>query len=163
MRVVSHGHIYSTPPNVHCKHAANSACCFEPARCVLTTVLRPLCALTTVLQLTNHSTASTPNPSSSFPRCPAYHPHSTLDWGWSREWAAQPSELWYDAQGAPAGWRRNMSTLTQAMVRGAGHMAPRDAPAAMRTLVYGWLEQAAADWSEARRAADALTPAVLLS
>jgi vitellogenic carboxypeptidase-like protein len=46
---------------------------------------------------------------------------SGLSWEYARDFAREPGALW-QVDGLPAGWQRNASTLTQVVVRNAGHM-----------------------------------------
>jgi hypothetical protein len=46
---------------------------------------------------------------------------SLLSWEYSRDFAREPGEVW-SVDGLPAGWQRSASTLTQVVVRNAGHM-----------------------------------------
>jgi hypothetical protein len=46
---------------------------------------------------------------------------SLLSWEYARDFAREPGEVW-SMDGLPAGWQRNASTLTQVVVRNAGHM-----------------------------------------
>lgn len=65
-----------------------------------------------------------------------------LHWGHLDEFEDAEGELWYadDAKAAvAAGWRRNVSTLTQVVVRNAGHMVPRDQPEAALAMMQQWV------------------------
>jgi carboxypeptidase C (cathepsin A) len=65
-----------------------------------------------------------------------------LRWGYLDEFEDTEGELWYadDAKAAvAAGWRRSVSTLTQVVVRSAGHMVPRDQPAAALAMMQQWV------------------------
>jgi hypothetical protein len=50
-----------------------------------------------------------------------------------------------DAAPAAAGWRRQADTLTQVVVRDAGHMVPRDQPQAAQRMLYDWVAGVLAD------------------
>lgn len=66
---------------------------------------------------------------------------SDLDWDYDREFSRLDGQLWY-VNGVPAGWIRNVSTLTQVMVRNAGHMVPRDQPRATQQMFGTWISDA---------------------
>lgn len=71
-----------------------------------------------------------------------------LRWRHTDEFEQQEGQLWYEepsdgataAAAAAAGWRRSMSTLTQVVVRNAGHMVPRDQPQAALVMMQEWVE-----------------------
>lgn len=62
-----------------------------------------------------------------------------LDWDYIDEFEGQQGQLWYASPGVAAGWRRSASTLTQVMVRNAGHMVPRDQPQAALAMMEQWV------------------------
>lgn len=62
-----------------------------------------------------------------------------LDWDYTDEFEGQESQLWYASPGIAAGWRRSTSTLTQMVVRNAGHMVPRDQPQAALAMIEQWV------------------------
>eukprot|EP00879_Flechtneria_rotunda_P016789 GHRR01017572.1.p1 GENE.GHRR01017572.1~~GHRR01017572.1.p1 ORF type:complete len:557 (+),score=138.61 GHRR01017572.1:190-1671(+) len=63
---------------------------------------------------------------------------AALDWDYSRDFEALKGEVWL-ADGVPAGWQRNVSTLTQVVIRNAGHMVPHDQPHAAQQMIETWL------------------------
>lgn len=68
-----------------------------------------------------------------------------LRWHHTDEFERQEGQLWYvqpsdGATAAAAGWRRSVSTLTQVVVRNAGHMVPRDQPQAALVMMQAWVE-----------------------
>lgn len=63
---------------------------------------------------------------------------SSLKWEYSRDFNQLEGDLW-SVNGVPAGWIRSVSTLTQAMIRNAGHMVPRDQPQATQQLFDTWI------------------------
>ncbi|WIA07938.1 hypothetical protein OEZ85_007415 [Tetradesmus obliquus] len=62
-----------------------------------------------------------------------------LSWEYARDFAREPGQVW-QVDGLPAGWQRGASTLTQVVVRNAGHMVPRDQPKAALQLLQGWMQ-----------------------
>lgn len=86
-----------------------------------------------------------------------------LDWRpHLRDFEEQEATLWYaddeGAAGAPAaaaaalkkprpaaGWRRQAATLTQVVVRNAGHMVPHDQPKAAQRMMQDWVAGVLAD------------------
>lgn len=68
-----------------------------------------------------------------------------LQWHHTEEFEKQEGQLWYvqpsdGTTAAAAGWRRSASTLTQVVVRNAGHMVPRDQPQAALVMMQEWVE-----------------------
>jgi carboxypeptidase C (cathepsin A) len=77
-----------------------------------------------------------------------------LHWGYLDEFEDAEGELWYanDAKvTVAAGWRRNVSTLTQVVVRNAGHMVPRDQPEAALAMMQQWVAGVLAEDLEPHR------------
>lgn len=62
-----------------------------------------------------------------------------LDWSYIDDFEEQEGELWYAEPGVAAGWKRRVSTLTQVMVRNAGHMVPRDQARAAQAMIQQWV------------------------
>lgn len=68
-----------------------------------------------------------------------------LRWRHTDEFEKAEGQLWYvqpsdgAAFAAAAGWKRSVSTLTQVVVRNAGHMCPRDQPQAALTMMQDWV------------------------
>lgn len=62
-----------------------------------------------------------------------------LDWSYIDAFEEQEGELWYAEPGVAAGWQRRVSTLTQVMVRNAGHMVPRDQARAAQAMIQQWV------------------------
>lgn len=81
-----------------------------------------------------------------------------LDWGYLSEFEEQEGQLWYadPDSGVAAGWQRRQSTLTQVMIRNAGHMVPRDQPRAAQVMIEQWVADVLADedWGRGLRAGD---------
>lgn len=63
---------------------------------------------------------------------------SNLKWKCSREFAKMEGDLWY-VDGVAAGWNRSVSTLTQVVIRNAGHMVPTDQPQATQQMFDTWI------------------------
>ncbi|KAF6252931.1 Alpha/Beta hydrolase protein [Scenedesmus sp. NREL 46B-D3] len=77
---------------------------------------------------------------------------SSLSWEYSRDFSREPGQLWH-VDGLPAGWQRNTSTLTQVVVRNAGHMVPRDQPKAALQLLQDWMQAQLVNYAAADAAA----------
>lgn len=65
-----------------------------------------------------------------------------LHWDFLDDFEDQEGQLWYanSSSSAAAGWARSVSTLTQVVIRNAGHMAPRDQPQAALFMIEQWVE-----------------------
>uniref|UniRef100_A0A383V966 Carboxypeptidase n=1 Tax=Tetradesmus obliquus TaxID=3088 RepID=A0A383V966_TETOB len=75
-----------------------------------------------------------------------------LSWEYARDFAREPGQVW-QVGGLPAGWQRGASTLTQVVVRNAGHMVPRDQPKAALQLLQGWMQGQLVNYAAAEAAA----------
>jgi hypothetical protein len=62
-----------------------------------------------------------------------------LRWDFLDDFEDQEGQLWYAKSSAAAGWARSVSTLTQVVIRNAGHMAPRDQPEAALMMIEQWV------------------------
>jgi vitellogenic carboxypeptidase-like protein len=69
-----------------------------------------------------------------------------LRWDFLDDFEDQEGQLWYAnsnssaAAAAAAGWARSVSTLTQVVIRNAGHMVPRDQPEAALFMIEQWIQ-----------------------
>jgi vitellogenic carboxypeptidase-like protein len=83
-----------------------------------------------------------------------------LRWRHTDEFEKTEGQLWYaqpsDGATAAAGWRRSVSTLTQVVVRNAGHMCPRDQPQAALTMMQDWVGSVLAgeEWAQQQGVAE---------
>lgn len=65
-----------------------------------------------------------------------------IDWPHRDTFNSLEGGLWH-AGGHPAGWSKSYSSLTQVVVRNAGHMVPHDVPLEGQVMIEGWVLQPA--------------------
>ena len=72
-----------------------------------------------------------------------------LDWPGNTGWNVSPKKLWHDIDfpggGVISGYSRSFQNLNQVIIRGAGHMAPFDAPSRSLDLVSRFVNRQAFD------------------
>lgn len=53
---------------------------------------------------------------------------NTLEWTGAKQWKAAAKKIWNDGGKRNYGWNKKYRNLNFVSVRGAGHLAPADAP-----------------------------------